>query len=102
CDLPPRHLHSFPTRRSSDLRVVLQEILWNRILQAFGLNTFFIIDVHVQVSSTLVGQRNTFVVDQCCVLDGCHACSNRVLDTRGRSEEHTSELQSLAYLVCRL
>src|SRR2546425_5066637 len=24
------------------------------------------------------------------------------LRTRGRSEEHTSELQSLAYLVCRL
>src|SRR5687767_15606736 len=23
-------------------------------------------------------------------------------DSRGRSEEHTSELQSLAYLVCRL
>src|SRR5687767_15421458 len=26
-------------------------------------------------------------------------CSNRI---HGRSEEHTSELQSLAYLVCRL
>src|SRR2546425_6790163 len=25
-----------------------------------------------------------------------------VADGRGRSEEHTSELQSLAYLVCRL
>src|SRR5687767_15687981 len=27
---------------------------------------------------------------------------NVFLDRRGRSEEHTSELQSLAYLVCRL
>src|SRR2546423_6168939 len=27
-------------------------------------------------------------------------CAER--DRRGRSEEHTSELQSLAYLVCRL
>src|SRR5687767_15442128 len=26
----------------------------------------------------------------------------RIIDTKGRSEEHTSELQSLAYLVCRL
>src|SRR2546425_2802688 len=26
----------------------------------------------------------------------------KVLDRRRRSEEHTSELQSLAYLVCRL
>src|SRR3989441_8195201 len=31
------------------------------------------------------------------------ACDERGLDARrGRSEEHTSELQSLAYLVCRL
>src|SRR5687767_15830180 len=29
-------------------------------------------------------------------------CSRGVVDHRGRSEEHTSELQSLAYLVCRL
>src|SRR2546423_7079801 len=28
--------------------------------------------------------------------------ADRVLDHRRRSEEHTSELQSLAYLVCRL
>src|SRR2546425_2958127 len=28
--------------------------------------------------------------------------SRRVLDSAPRSEEHTSELQSLAYLVCRL
>src|SRR3989441_9190573 len=33
------------------------------------------------------------------------ACNARMADSRpapGRSEEHTSELQSLAYLVCRL
>src|SRR5205823_14763882 len=29
-------------------------------------------------------------------------CMPRSLDRPGRSEEHTSELQSLAYLVCRL
>src|SRR2546423_11696553 len=27
---------------------------------------------------------------------------HRLTQSRGRSEEHTSELQSLAYLVCRL
>src|SRR5687767_15703184 len=31
----------------------------------------------------------------------CSACCQRTA-TRRRSEEHTSELQSLAYLVCRL
>src|SRR2546425_8195065 len=30
------------------------------------------------------------------------ACHERLLAGAGRSEEHTSELQSLAYLVCRL
>src|SRR2546425_2476511 len=30
------------------------------------------------------------------------AATSRMLEVRGRSEEHTSELQSLAYLVCRL
>src|SRR5687767_15509732 len=33
----------------------------------------------------------------CEILCGC-----RLLKKKGRSEEHTSELQSLAYLVCRL
>src|SRR5687767_15490937 len=35
----------------------------------------------------------------------CHRCSARCRSwaaSNGRSEEHTSELQSLAYLVCRL
>src|SRR5687767_15633526 len=32
----------------------------------------------------------------------CRRCSDRARLARRRSEEHTSELQSLAYLVCRL
>src|SRR2546425_9515914 len=32
----------------------------------------------------------------------CRACSVRPSSGFSRSEEHTSELQSLAYLVCRL
>src|SRR2546425_7525146 len=33
---------------------------------------------------------------------GCRSRLGRSFDRLGRSEEHTSELQSLAYLVCRL
>src|SRR5205823_9465833 len=36
-----------------------------------------------------------------CVHEGCLAYRNTVGEEQ-RSEEHTSELQSLAYLVCRL
>src|SRR5687767_15755863 len=32
----------------------------------------------------------------------CEKCGVEVTQTKVRSEEHTSELQSLAYLVCRL
>src|SRR2546423_4530333 len=35
-------------------------------------------------------------------VDGARSLSGRVALAVGRSEEHTSELQSLAYLVCRL
>src|SRR5687767_15405716 len=33
---------------------------------------------------------------------GAHHQADRIGNIGGRSEEHTSELQSLAYLVCRL
>src|SRR2546423_6963178 len=32
----------------------------------------------------------------------CHRSAEQVISNALRSEEHTSELQSLAYLVCRL
>src|SRR5205823_12330784 len=89
CPRPPPDLHSFPTRRSSDLEDV----------------------AHVLAPSD---QR---VGDQLAVTAPGHGF--RTQDRRGsgprelpqprqrllepgRSEEHTSELQSLAYLVCRL
>src|SRR3989441_2512301 len=47
------------------------------------------------------------VADLDAALARCRAAGYRLVDDRprsgaGRSEEHTSELQSLAYLVCRL
>src|SRR5205823_14808384 len=66
-----RHLHSFPTRRSSDLQG--QAEAGGRRHQHRG-------------SVVGRGDHEERIV-------GAH---------RDRSEEHTSELQSLAYLVCRL
>src|SRR6266404_6995264 len=40
-------------------------------------------------------------VQDCCVLH-CFPSRDTLLEQDARSEEHTSELQSLAYLVCRL
>src|SRR5687767_15292273 len=81
--LDHRDPHSFPTRRSSDLSLadyatVLREsdTLWLSFLYSLTFGGF------VGLASFLT----TFFHEQNAV----------------RSEEHTSELQSLAYLVCRL
>src|SRR5437764_11416492 len=71
-----RDLHSFPTRRSSDL-----DRLFN--VQCGG-----------------VFQEGLLVL--CCVLLNAETGLRRVVDDLVRSEEHTSELQSPMYLVCRL
>src|SRR2546423_8637433 len=58
--------------------------------------------------TTLFRSHRASVFRQCVTIDAKRDCWNersRFLDgtTSGtRSEEHTSELQSLAYLVCRL
>src|SRR5205823_13975264 len=50
------------------------------------------------------GPRFSVVADSSPSSAACIVCHGRLahLTRAGRSEEHTSELQSLAYLVCRL
>src|SRR5438045_7068872 len=77
----PRALHSFPTRRSSDLGV-FDTAYVDRIRQAVGWarahGIYVVLDMHQD------------------------AWGKYVATPAGRSEEHTSELQSLRHLVCRL
>src|SRR5205823_14316226 len=84
------HLPSFPTRRSSDLK-------------NFEAKT-----------RALVAQYDTFEPVKGYHVNGALTLGENIADNSGlaiaykayhlslRSEEHTSELQSLAYLVCRL
>src|SRR5690606_41426518 len=87
CYADQRDLHSFPTRRSSDLA------------QLVGL----IAVIHGEIRPLPVAQHAqalefaSLVVD---LLIGIGACLG--LDLGHRSEEHTSELQSRENLVCRL
>src|SRR5687767_15673210 len=83
----PGDLHSFPTRRSSDLANIILEGIhritaWSRIERGVG------------------GPDARYVraEDYKDRLPEMTLTPEKLL----RSEEHTSELQSLAYLVCRL
>src|SRR5205823_12804537 len=74
---PRPELHSFPTRRSSDLQAL---------------------DARGGAPRRRVGGRGLPLLAR----DARPRARSHRRARRARSEEHTSELQSLAYLVCRL
>src|SRR5206468_12637725 len=79
-------LHSFPTRRSSDL--------CRKSERAFGSPVSPSVVAHVSAWR----YRSAFSIESAtfCVR------ASRILRSKMRSEEHTSELQSRSDLVCRL
>src|SRR5207244_5618627 len=89
-DRPPRYLHSFPTRRSSDLLPMERSVALSWSERA-GLATVpAIVADHCADPSTPGRAAN---------------CARLRMPPRRvpvRSEEHTSELQSPDHLVCRL
>src|SRR5205823_14934868 len=89
CRRDHRALHSFPTRRSSDLFAV--EKLFGLVAPHPLFEDFQVLWIltHIRYRD-LVRARRAF-----------HLLPVHFFRS-GRSEEHTSELQSLAYLVCRL
>src|SRR5205814_10659780 len=72
-----RFLHSFPTRRSSDL--------FSR------LSIFSNIEMNWRIVAGMIHVLHAQMVGSTCIMPATI-----------RSEEHTSELQSLRHLVCRL
>src|SRR5205814_9956524 len=97
-----RQLHSFPTRRSSDLvdrRVRSAQTppsKYESPLKARESDGHFRQTVHQHA----IRSRLAFARSRCSLqrdTEAACACSGRE-----RSEEHTSELQSLRHLVCRL
>src|SRR5205823_14542823 len=86
-----RNLHSFPTRRSSDLIAI--DVASGEKLAGDFARRRELLRLLWRVVRLLLGDHKL----------GGKTDEDRVRDVRGfRSEEHTSELQSLAYLVCRL
>src|SRR5207248_8655004 len=92
--LPPRDLHSFPTRRSSDLRRARPSRLSADAAFRGGLDDGLPAR-HDQASSRSRGVRPVSP-------PACPGGSRTTSPAERRSEEHTSELQSPYDLVCRL
>src|SRR5205823_13080832 len=88
-----RGLPSFPTRRSSDLRLV-------RLRCKVSLSRRASEDAFC-TSRTITVQPDSVLIPND-YLRMSLPIAIRISVARHRSEEHTSELQSLAYLVCRL
>src|SRR5699024_12839814 len=85
-------LHSFPTRRSSDLSCKTRQISRTGVSEQ---------DHHLSAACEIIPEhlRLIFGKIRCRRI---HQKQITVLGNRGRSEEHTSELQSRFDLVCRL
>src|SRR5205823_15029441 len=96
------HLHSFPTRRSSDLsfKNILRlerdrtgfrfEVLDHKVGSSF---------LDMAVRNAAVSEPNFIMHELDVILLGLHAEKCQTAKNGDRSEEHTSEFQSLAYLV---
>src|SRR5437899_9849140 len=81
------HLHSFPTRRSSDLSMLRGEEIDAEIDERSGY----------ELRESLWKQPPPVVYNPNVPIE-----TFDFIITDERSEEHTSELQSLRHLVCRL
>src|SRR5205085_9672010 len=92
----PRALHSFPTRRSSDLQIILPLMLASVIADIVASSLMRESLMTEKLSRRGLRVRAEYEVDV------FRTTQVRDVMTRDRSEEHTSELQSQSNLVCRL
>src|SRR5205823_11750202 len=92
-----RHLHSFPTRRSSDLPDAGPMFPAYSRLETWRPTCIHSSAAFASSTTTTRRSRGRPPPGRCSVRRTTTATS-----IHSRSEEHTSELQSLAYLVCRL
>src|SRR5690606_41873748 len=90
----PRHLHSFPTRRSSDLSAVTHGITDADHAAASAKSLLQMLSAF---NPTLGGVASTYLATV-----KARTASGDFANVQARSEEHTSELQSRENLVCRL
>src|SRR5439155_19250102 len=94
CYAAHRDLPSFPTRRSSDLPLARRRLFATLRTRAFLLEAAALSAVALLFAAIAFAVSTRVVVKS--------AEQVTLEDLNGRSEEHTSELQSRGHLVCRL
>src|SRR5207253_3942922 len=96
----PPHLHSFPTRRSSDLKNDAHAAAAENAKQLITGNRFDIVGLNSRRRQTAIDRTAIEPPDFRAVQRRRLRAVTQV--RLRRSEEHTSELQSRGHLVCRL
>src|SRR5699024_12134370 len=97
----PLRLHSFPTRRSSDLNATITGCLSPVVTVTANKNSFHIF-VNCQMATTTKPVIESGII--MCLNTPRKLAPSILADSimESRSEEHTSELQSRFDIVCRL
>src|SRR5690606_42043538 len=98
---PPLALHSFPTRRSSDLQSHGRGVLQNLTI-AGKRNHESLIFRSVNLGNAIISNRKTVLRIRNDLFKAKRSTARYYPLRTFRSEEHTSELQSRENLVCRL
>src|SRR5690606_39891776 len=97
-----QHIHTFPTRRSSDLKTyeLSEKSAPNNVIISVSERKYKIKQAILKTSSEIFNNRTTFSEKPRLFLDTALLANIIVLNNIGiRSEEHTSELQSRENLV---
>src|SRR5205823_12647024 len=97
-----RDLHSSPTRRSSDLQALEDEVQHGHVVaeREAEVEGEHVLHVHEEAEPERLVETESLAELRHVLGRGRARLAGE--DLCGvRSEEHTSELQSLAYLVCR-
>src|SRR5205823_12865161 len=102
CTCSHRALHAFPTRRSSDLEGTLRQHLPGGDAAAASPRRGRCGSISREAEPCGSILPRSGALRQHSPRVGPCGSTFREAGPCGRSEEHTSELQSLAYLVCRL
>src|SRR5205823_13235117 len=102
CDCHSSDLHSFPTRRSSDLIHSMITVLGSKRRFCDGITRRETLQVGALSLFGGLTLENLLRAERSRRAKQRPGKAKSVILLFLRSEEHTSELQSLAYLVCRL